>query len=149
MTAITMQNTFARQVILLHNLENRVTFVFSIYIEYWQIKEHFFALGSFLEIRQVYVIAYVIIYGQWKLKVHNFQDRAFKCNHFLEKNLIPVVNRSKQDARVLIIRKPVGNVSKLPNFIWSFNRLHLYIFFSFAESIKSNILISDSIFIKI
>ena len=44
-------------------------------------------------------------------------DRALKCNHFLKKNLIPVVNRSKQDARVLIIRKPVGNVSKRPNFI--------------------------------
>ena len=33
----------------------------------------FFALGSFLEIPRGHVTAYVIIYGQQKLKVDNFQ----------------------------------------------------------------------------
>ena len=72
--------------------------------------------------------AYVIIYGQWKLRLEIFKidklipiDRALKLDHFLQKNLILIANQS-QDTRVQIFRKSGGNVAKLflPNFLWSF-----------------------------
>ena len=47
-----------RQVIILHNLANWVTFVFSLYIQVTG-KIIFFDFGSFLEILQSHVTAYV------------------------------------------------------------------------------------------
>ena len=38
---------FNRQIIILHNLANRVAFVFSLDIEHWQVKEDFLPWGHF------------------------------------------------------------------------------------------------------
>ena len=57
-------------------------------------------------------------------------NSPFKCDHFLQKNLTPTVNRS-QDTRVQIFRKPGVKLQNyfVLNFIWSFNRRHLHISF--------------------
>ena len=77
-------------------------------------------------------------------------NSPFKCDHFLQKNLTPTVNRS-QDTRVQIFRKSGGKVAKLfcIKLYLIFQQEALAYFFSFIEFIKSNILIYDSILIKI
>ena len=77
-------------------------------------------------------------------------DSPFKFDHFLQKSLTPIVNRS-QDTRVQIFRKSEGNVAKLfcINLCLIFQQVALAYFFSFNEFIKSNILIYDSVLIKI
>ena len=79
-------------------------------------------------------------------------DSPFKFDHFLQKSLTPIVNRS-QDTRVQIFRKSEGNVAKLIriNLFLIFQQVifQLAYFFSFNEFIKSNILIYDSVLIKI
>ena len=76
-------------------------------------------------------------------------DSPFKCDHFLQKNLTPIVNRS-QDTRVQIFRKSGGNVAKLfcIKLYLIFQQVTLAHFFSLTEFIKSSILIFDSILIK-
>ena len=76
-------------------------------------------------------------------------DSPFKCDHFLQKNLTPIVNRS-QDTRVQIFRKSGGNVAKLfcIKLYLIFQQVALAHFFSLTEFIKSSILIFDSILIK-
>lgn len=72
-------------------------------------------------------------------------------NQFLWKHLVPIVNRS-QVTRVQIVRKPGGNVAKL-----FLNQTSFYlstgvtgiIFFSFNESNKPYVIISDSISLKL
>ena len=77
-------------------------------------------------------------------------DRLFKCDHFLQKNLAQIVNRS-QDNRAQIFRKSGGNDVRLfYQTLFDLLTCDTCIFlFSFTEFIKSNILISDSILIKI
>ena len=59
-------------------------------------------------------------------------DTASKCDHFLPKNLAPIVNHS-QDTRIQMFGKSGDNIAKLflPKFTWSFNKRHLHIFFIF------------------
>ena len=71
----------------------------------------FFALGSFLEITQGHVTAYVIFLRSVKIEGWQFSklikliDSPFKCDKFLQK-ITQVVNRS-EDTRVQIFRKSV------------------------------------------
>ena len=90
------------------------------------------------------------IQGQQFLKLIIPIDSPFKCDHFLQKNLTPIVNRS-QDTRVQIFRKSGGNVAKLfcIKLYLIFQQVVLTYFFSFTEFIKSNTLIFDSVPIKI
>ena len=94
----------------------------------------------------------------WSVKIEGWQfsklikpiDRLFKCDHFLQKNLTQIVNRS-QDNRAQIFRKSGGNDVRLfYQTLFDLLTCDTCIFlFSFTEFIKSNILISDSILIKI
>ena len=77
-------------------------------------------------------------------------DSPFKCDHFLQKTLTRIVNRS-QDIRVQIFKKCGGNVSKklCTKLYLILQQVALAYFFYFTEFIKSNILIFDAILIKI
>ena len=115
----------------------------------------FFTLGSFLEIppRSCDNLRHYLR----SVKIESWQfskliipiDSPFKCDHFLQKNLTPIVNRS-EDTRVQIFRKSGGNVAKLfcIKLYLTFQQVALAYFFPFTEFIKSNILILDSILIK-
>ena len=76
-------------------------------------------------------------------------DRLFKCDHFLQKNLTQIVNRS-QDNRAQVFKKSGVMMQDffLSNFIKLLTCGTCIFLYSFTEFIKSNILISDSILIK-
>ena len=83
-----MQVVQFRQVIILHNLANWVTFVFSLDIEHWQVKEHFSPLGHLWKSPRSRDRLRNYLRSP-KNEVRQFSnlilsiDSPFKCDHFL------------------------------------------------------------------
>ena len=129
--------------------------VFSLDIEHSQVKEQFppgVSSGNPPRSRDSlrHYLGSVKIEGCQFSKLIKPIDSPFKCDHFLQKNLTPIVNRS-QDTRVQISRKSGGNAAKLfsSKLYFIFQQVALAYLSSFTELIKSNVLNFDSILIKI
>ena len=61
-------------------------------------------------------------------------DSPTKCDHFIQKNLTPILNLS-QDTRLQIFRKSGVNITKsfLPKLIFNYQQVVLAYFLSFTE----------------